>query len=415
MDRNILKTIVLDQHQVIKNADIVKKDYILEDNVCYVLVGLRRAGKSTLLYDKVIKLINSGVLWEQIIYINFEDERLSEFNINDFQDILILKNEITSKKAYFFFDEIQNIDGWEKFARRLADSGETVCITGSNSKMLSSEMSARLGGRYITKYIMPYSFKEFIRANSIDIDESSKSKGEISNKLNEYIKFGGLPGVLSFNDKREYISSVYSKLLLNDVLLHNSIRNENFMKILVKKLAETVNDEMSFTKINNVLKTIGFKSSKDTIIDYIGYLKDANLIFDIKNFYAAFIDKESTPKYYFTDNGILNLFLIDKLGVLLENLVAVELKRQGRDFYYLKSIKTGIDIDFYILDTNTAIQVSYSVSDYNTFKRETTELLKFAKTNSECRLYIITLNEDRVIEENGKVINIVPFEKAFLR
>ena len=108
------------------------------------------------------------------------------------------------------------------------------------------------------------------------------------------------------------------------------------------------------------------------------------------------------------------MFLIDKLGVLLENLVAVELRRQGRDFYYLKSVKTGIDIDFYIPDTNTAIQVAYSLSDYNTFKRETKELLRFAETNSDCRLYIITLNEDRIIEENGRVINIVPFEKAFL-
>ena len=156
----------------------------------------------------------------------------------------------------------------------------------------------------------------------------------------------------------------------------------------------------------NILKTI--------VLDQHQVIKDANLIFDIKNFYAAFIDKESNPKYYFTDNGVLNLFLIDKLGVLLENLVAVELRRQGRDFYYLKSVKTGIDIDFYIPDTNTAIQVAYSLLDYNTFKRETKELLRLAETNSDCRLYIITLNEDRIIEENGRVINIVPFEKAFL-
>ena len=117
MDKAVLRNVILDQHEIIKDATICPRSYTLEDNVCYVLVGLRRAGKSTLLYSKVREYINKGISWDQIIYINFEDERLAEFKASDFQDILLLKNEITNKKAYFFFDEIQNIE-------RITDSTE---------------------------------------------------------------------------------------------------------------------------------------------------------------------------------------------------------------------------------------------------------------------------------------------------
>lgn len=408
MDLEILKRIVLDQHEVIKKSNIIKRDYILEDDVCYVLVGLRRAGKSTLLYSKVIDYINKGISWEQIIYINFEDERLSEFTSNDFNDILILKNQLTSKKTYFFFDEIQNIENWEKFARRLADSHECVCITGSNSKMLSNEIAAKLGGRYISKFIMPYNFCEFLNARNIDVDTSTKTLGLINSAFNDYINYGGLPDILNYNDKREYLRSVYDKVLLNDVILHNKIRNERYIKIFVKKIAEVVKDETSYTKLDNIMKSIGFSSSKETIISYLSYLVEANLIFEVKNYYATFVEKERTPKYYFSDNGILNLFLNDKMGILFENLVAIFLKRQGYEFYYLKSSKTGIDIDFYIPDDFTLIQVSLSIDDIDTYTREIKELIKFKnKSKDNNRYIIITKDTSKIIEMDNMKIEVI--------
>lgn len=415
MDKNVLRNVILDQRQVIEEAEICPRSYELEDNVCYVLVGLRRAGKSTLLYSKVRDYLKEGISWDQIIYINFEDERLAEFKSCDFQDILILKNEMTTKKAFFFFDEIQNIDGWEMFARRLADSNETVCITGSNSKTLSSEVAAKLGGRYIAKDILPYDFEEFIKASSIKVDESTKSKGQIGSKFQEFLKFGGLPAILKFKDKREYLTSVYEKALLNDVLIHNNIRNEQYMKILVKKIAESVKDELSFTKLNNIMKTIGFSTSKDTVINYVSFLMNANLIFSVKNYYASFVDKESTPKYYFIDNGILNLFLNEKEGKLFENLVAVALKRYGKDFYYLKNARTSIDIDFYIPDDDIAIQVATTISDPNTFERETNSLIKLANIQNNTRLFILTLDEEKSIDiGNQRKIEILPLSKVLL-
>lgn len=134
MNHQILKKIIYEQHEVIKNSLIVERDVFLEKDANYVLVGLRRAGKSTMLYKRVQDLIKEGVEWNQIIYINFDDERLLEFNVNDFEDILLVAEEMSNKKHYFYFDEIQEIDNWEYFALRIANQGLKVDITGSNAK-----------------------------------------------------------------------------------------------------------------------------------------------------------------------------------------------------------------------------------------------------------------------------------------
>ncbi len=171
MNHALLKSVIYDQHEFIRNFQIVPRDYEFEENGNYVLVGLRRAGKSTLLYKIVLDLVASGVDWEQIIYINFEDERLSEFTVADFNDLLSVQSEMSDKKGYFFLDEVQNIDGWEKFARRMADAKEHIYITGSNAKMLSREIETTLGGRFFAKHITPYAFGEYLTACEVPHDE----------------------------------------------------------------------------------------------------------------------------------------------------------------------------------------------------------------------------------------------------
>ena len=152
MNTDTLASLILDQQQIIKRIQLVPREFNFEDNMDYVLVGLRRAGKSFLLFQRAQELLKKGISLEQIIYINFEDERLINFKLEDFNDILVAANQITTKKHYFFFDEIQNITGWEHFARRMADQKEIVYITGSNSKMLGHDIIMRLGGRSLTKY-----------------------------------------------------------------------------------------------------------------------------------------------------------------------------------------------------------------------------------------------------------------------
>lgn len=416
MEHEILKQIIYDQHEVIKNFKIIPRNYDFDFNANYVLVGLRRAGKSTLLYKIVQDLISDGVDWNQIIYINFEDERLEEFSAKDFNDILTVQSELSDKRGWFFLDEIQNIDGWEKFARRMADSKEHTFITGSNAKMLSVEIEEKLGGRYISKYITPYNFKEFLNAKGIDFSEKSilgtKGRGYIKRAFEEFFYFGGFPENLLYNDKRGYVSSIYQKILLGDIVSHNNIRNTTGLKLLMKKIAETIKYEVSYSNLYNILKSIGIKISKDVVIDYIGYAKEAYLIFAVKNYFYKFVDKETTPKYYWNDNGLLNLFLNKEEPRLLENLVAINLKNNFDEIYYLKSQK--LDVDFFVPKTGTVVQVAFSLKNTSD-DRETKALVQAAKTLKEAkRFVIITYEEERVLEIDNVQIEVIPIWKWLL-
>lgn len=417
MNHRILKSIIFDQHEIIKNFNINKREYNFDLNANYVLVGLRRAGKSTLLYKIVQDLIEQGIEWNQIIYINFEDERLTDFTIQDFNDILLVQSELSNKKGYFFFDEIQNIDGWEKFARRLADSKEHIFITGSNAKMLSSEIEKTLGGRFLSKYISPYNFREFLTAKQQDFSESSilstKSTGKIIRNFTEYFYFGGFPETVNFIEKREYVSSIYQKILLGDIATRNNIRNLTGLKILIKKIAETTKDEISYSKLHNILKSIGIQISKDVIINYVKYAQQAYLIFSVKNYFSKFVEKETTPKYYFYDNGLINLFLLNEEPRLLENLVAINLKHKYKDeVFYLKS--SSIDIDFFVPEIQTVFQVAYSIKNISS-QREITSLIEVAKSFNEAKQFvIITFEEEDSINIDNIEIKIIPIWKWLL-
>ena len=397
MQHDLLKRVIFDQHEVIRRTDIVPRNITLFPELNQVLTGLRRAGKSTLLYSMVKQLIANGVEWDRIIYINFEDERLAEMTSADLTDILSVQSEMSSQRGYFFFDEIQNIEGWEKFARRMADRHESVQITGSNAKMLSREIQTTLGGRYLEKHIWPYSFDEYLNACRISHSESDLSEtvayGRIRAKANAYLEEGGFPEALRYPSKREYISSIYQKILLGDIVTRNNLRNSNAIALLIKKISETVMREVSYNKLYGSLKAIGIRISRDSIIDYVGYITDAYLLFKIHNYFAAFAERETTPKYYFADNGILNLFLTDKKNALIENAVAIWMKQQyGEDVWYLKSSATGIDIDFYIPAENAAIQVCLQLNDQSA-ECEIDNLIKASKNMSELKRLVIVTSE----------------------
>ena len=418
MNHDLLKTVIYDQYEVIKNLQIVPREYEFDLKANYVVIGLRRAGKSTLLYKIVQDLIAKGTDWNQIIYINFEDERLSEFTVNDFNDILSVQAEMSDKKGWFFLDEIQNIDGWEKFARRLADSKEHVFITGSNAKMLSSEIENRLGGRYLTKYVTTYNFREYLSAKNIDFSDkailATKVSGKIKREMKPYFYYGGFPENLEYKDKREYVSSIYQKILLGDISARNGIRNNTGLRLLMKKIAESVKDEVSYSKLHNTLKTIGVSISKDVVIDYIGYAQQSFLIFAIRNYFSKFVDKETTPKYYFNDNGLLNLFLNKEEPRLLENLVAINLwNKYTNKVYYLKG--QNLDADFFVEETGEVIQVAYSTKNISN-DRETKALVEASKTVKEAKSFIIiTWEEEKALIVDGVKIELIPIWKWLIR
>ena len=420
MQHDLLKRIILEQHEVIQRTEIIPRTTVLSTEINQVLTGIRRAGKSTLLYSLVKQLTAKGTDWNRIIYINFEDERLAEMTAGDLNDILAVQSEMSDQKGYFFFDEIQNVPGWEKFARRMADRHESVQITGSNAKMLSREIQSTLGGRYLEIQVWPYSFDEYLNAVGIPHGETelieTVAHGRVKAGCNTYLEEGGFPESLRYPSKRDYISGVYQKILLGDVVVRNDIRNSNAVALLIKKIAETVMHDVSYAKLYGNLKAIGIKISKDSVIDYVSCIADSFLLFKIYNYFSSFSERESTPKYYFADNGLLNLFLTDKRSALLENAVAIWLKQHyGDEVCYIKSAVTGLDIDFYILSEHTAIQVCLELNNQSS-GREIDNLIKASACIPDLnRLIVITYDETDLMHPDRDKVEVLPIDVFMLK
>lgn len=418
MDKEILKSVLVDYQLEIPRHEVLPRNFRFEEFGNYVFVGIRRAGKSYILYQRIQQLLNSGIGWDEILYINFEDERLGNITAQDLNLLLEIHMEMYGKRPILFLDEIQNIDGWEKFARRLADSKYRVYITGSNAKMLSKEIQSTLGGRYIPVDIYPYSFNEFLAAKNIKLLPTTlygtETKAEVIRLFNDYFRFGGFPEGAVLSSKRDYLSSLYQKIYLGDIAARHTIENTFALKIMFKKIAESIMQPLSFSRLTNIITATGIKVGKNTIINYLEYAKEAWLINQVPNIVGKLVDKETNPKYYFTDNGILNLFLINNYAPLLENLVAISLLRKyGREdavFFY----NQGVEVDFYIPECETAIQVSYTISEQDTLEREAKALVKLSSFMPCNRLLIITKDEEKTINIDGKEIKVTPIWKWLL-
>jgi hypothetical protein len=419
MDKNVVKSVISGNVAEIPKFKVNSRNFRFEEAGNYVFVGMRRAGKSYLLYQRMQELISRGLKPHEILYINFEDERLSGMELNDLNLLLEAHLEMYDVKPVLFLDEIQIINGWEKFARRLADTKYRVYITGSNAKMLSSEIQTTLGGRFIAVDVYPYNLKEYLNASNTEFSDnvlfSTEGKAAVLRTFNDYFHFGGLPESLLFSSKRDYLNSIYQKIYLGDIAARYSISNIQALRLLFKKFAESVKQPVSYNRIANIVSSAGRSISVNTAINYIEYAKNAWLITPVQNIAGKIVEKETKPKYYFTDNGILNLFLLDGTTSLLENMVAINLLRiYGRSdavFFYNKDI----EVDFYIPETATAIQVCYNLDNTDgTSEREINALLKISKF-LECKnLLIITFETEKTIEINGKEIKAVPLWKWLL-
>lgn len=419
MDKQILKSIMLDNQKDIQQYEVFKRDFQFEEFGNYVFVGIRRAGKSFLLYQRMQQLLAEGIGWDSMLYVNFEDERLIGMQSSDLNLIIEAHLEMYGTRPILFLDEIQNVDGWEKFVRRLADTKYRVYVTGSNAKMLSSDVQTTLGARYIIINVYPYSFKEFLNVHQTKFDElallATETRAIVMNRFIDYFYHGGFPEGALLKAKRNYLTSVYQKIYLGDIASRNGIGNTFGLKVMIKKLAESVRQPMSFNRIANVVSTTGSKLSTSSAIKYMEYAESAWLILRINNIAAKLAEKESNCKYYFTDNGILNLFLIDGNTSLLENLVAISLIRKfGTEdsvFFYNK----GIEVDFYIPSEEWAIQVSYSIKDPDTRCRETEALLKIKNALPCKRFSIITFDEEETVLMGDTTIEVISVWKWLLK
>ena len=374
-----------------------------------------------MLYHVIQQLLAQGHKWDEMLYLSFEDERLENFDTDDFNRLLECHQEMYGKRPMLFLDEIQNIDCWHKFARRMADSQYTIFITGSNAKMLSGEINTTLGGRFLIAEVYPYSFKEYLAVHQVPTAEldtlSTEGRAKVIRCFDEYLHDGGLPAAALLPAKRNYLSSVYQKIYMGDIIARNKITNVSGIRLLVRKMAESVCRPISYNRINNLLSNVGGKLSLATTIKYVEYCEDAWLLLRLRNYSSALADKESNCKYYFIDTGILGLFLIDKDAMQLENLVALQLFRiYGHDpenervFFYNDSF----EVDFYVPEAELAIQVSYSLRNEDTRKRETEALQKLPRRLPCSRRIILTYDEEETITDQHGIIEVIPTWKWLL-
>lgn len=416
MNRDVLKQIIIDQKEMYLGNPLISRDYDLEENVNYCFVGIRRTGKSYMMYQQIHDLMNDGISSSQIVYVNFEDERLLEISVDDLNTILELGIEFSGSKGkpYLFLDEIQNVDGWEKFVRRVADMKYRINITGSNSKMLSKEIASTLGGRFMIVNVFPYSFKEYLSAKHIEnvrLDQiGTKKRADIVSQYEQYVTYGTFPELVDIKNKRPFLNNIYQTVYLQDIITRNKITNDFAVRLILKKIAESVTKALSFNRLTNIVKSAGISIGKQTVINYVGHMLDSYLIFSLQN-YAS---KKTSPKYYFMDTGLLGLMLLDCRTAQLENLVAVELiRRYGFENVYF--FENNSEVDFYVPSENLAIQVSMQVlDDVDTLERETKAFVKLNQFIPDTKCLLVTNSEETKLNCDGIKIDVVPAWKWLL-
>lgn len=415
MDKNIIQQILLSQQEFVRKVKLQKRNIALEPNANYVLVGMRRAGKSYMLYQHIQQLLAEGHSVEEILFVNFEDERITDITKEELHLILDAYRELFAHEPIIFLDEIQNVDGWEHFARRLADEKHRVLITGSNAHMLSREVASTLGGRYLAKEVFPFSFGEYLEYRQIALGdhwELSPVRADVVRALGDYFYYGGLSEAFALQDKRAWLQSLYHKILYSDIVTRKGIRNEQSMRMMVRKMADSVMQPMAVKRLQNILQGNGTRISRETIGSYLDYLGEAYLMFGISGFTDALTERETIKKHYFYDNGLLNLFLFQPEAKLLENLVAIHLYKHYGDrlFYYNRNV----EVDFCVPDDGLLVQASYNISDSATLERELSALDKVSCFVPTRRLLLVTYNQEATIHRGGKDIEVVPVWKFLL-
>lgn len=421
MQKEVFKRLIKEGQDEIREIELYERSFEFEEFGRYVLVGIRQAGKSYLLYQRAKKFLQEGRDIQDIVYINFDDERLLGMTADDFDLILQAYGTMREGKPILLFDEIQNIEGWEHFARRLANQKYMVFITGSNAKMLSRDIATTLGGRYFDEKVFPYSFREYLGAIGVELEDGwmyGKQRNTVQQKFADYFRWGGFPELLLFKNKRHWLNSLYEKIVLGDVIRRNNVKNEHALRLAVKRLAENVKQPTAYNRLANMVKSTGVSTNTASVIDYIRYVKEACLMFSLDNYASKFVEKETAKKHYFTDNGLLNIFLTDADTSLLENLCAITLyKKYNKDddvpglYYYNRNI----EVDFFVPDEALAVQAAYSIQNEETRKREVNALIGLNKLKPLKEACIITYDEEEQIECENLVIDVIPIWKWLLR
>ncbi|MBU4077240.1 MAG: ATP-binding protein [Euryarchaeota archaeon] len=378
-----------------------------------VITGVRRCGKSTILAQIMAKHMK-----DDYYYLNFEDERLIQFSAAEDFDILYQSFlELYGKHQTFFFDEIQNIKGWERFVSRMIDTGFKFFITGSNARLLSRELATHLTGRHMTVEIYPFSFREFLDFKKVRIKKNmeylTEDRANVKNYLLKYIQDGGFPEYLKYGEK-DVLSRLYSDIIFRDIIVRHGIREVKAFQEISGFLMSNISNRISYNRIKDVFDL----GSTNTVKNFTEYLENSFLIFFVNQFsYSKGIQAASPKKVYCIDTGLRNIASFrfsEDTGRLVENVVFLELKRKGMEIYYWSG--KG-EVDFVIkegLHVNELIQVCWNIYDGD---KKNAELKGLIEAMDEFDLKTgLMITEDSDLEENigDKKIKYIPLWKWLL-
>jgi len=429
----LIQQMIADSMEMEYGTDLIQRECVLSEipNAASVLIGMRRTGKTCRMFQRIRELVASGVDRQRILYLNFEDERIGAVDA----EFLTAIDEAyfrgypppEGSASFFFFDEIQYVNGWERFVRRLLDRRDVrMFLSGSSSKLLSSEVATSMRGRAIETHIHPYSFAEFLAARAIAIPEEPDKVGRqqrtrIEHALMDYLRVGGFPAAQGLPERewRQLLQGYVNTVVLRDIVERHGLTGIAVLRYLTRRLMSASASHFSVSKFYNELKSQGMKCGKDTLHDYLQHLEDAFL------FSGMFLDTPSERrrmvnprKMYAADQGLVCACVPPGgswgVGHALENAVHTELQRRGYAPNY-GITRNGYEIDFVITPPNgqhrTAIQVCADLSDPATLAREVRAL---ADAEPDTNLLLLTTFKEGEIEESGRRIPMLPAWKWFL-
>ena len=413
----ILKRILLENQELILNKKLVhRKIHIVETDNITVLTGIRRCGKTYTLYE-IAQSFDS----ELILFLDFEDERLIALNSLSDYDVILDSYKILfpDKKPILFFDEIQNLNNWHFYLKRLHVQGYKIYVTGSNANMISREIATYLKGRSIEINIYPFSFNEFLQLKKIKFQSKDVilNQPSILNAFEEYLTYGGFPEVIKANldDKRTIAKNIYNLLFYKDLVAKYD-KDDYLLKLVVSKIAENLTKEFSISSLAKKIMAL-HKTSIPTVTEYFNILHKPFLTNNIYPFRESFLHRESKRKTYFADNSFifLNRVSPDK-SRLFENLIFIFLIKKYEEVFYYKT-KNNKEVDFYVNANEDwfLIQVAYSIENNETRDREVKSLLKAMEEQNLSNGTILTYNHSEELNLDSKVIHIIPFWKVLLR
>ena len=377
-----------------------------------VITGVRRCGKTVLLKQIIDELENRGIASENIIYMSFESSKYKNIrNDDDLDEFIFSKTNNLNGKIYLLFDEIQKVKNWEVSLNSYrVDLECDIYITGSNSQLLSGELATLISGRYISINMLPFSFKELIQY----YDEMHENIDEIK-LFEQYLSYGGFPGLLNYEneEKEKYLYDLYSTIVLNDILYKNKVKDLDLLERLMEFMISNIGQLFSANSISKYIKNENRKTTPHTIINYMDYARNAFIFYQIKR--ENIKQKRKlliSDKYYLVDSGFYFIFngsTQRNWGQLLENIVFLELIRQGYSITIGKI--QDLEVDFVCRKANQIkyIQVSQSILDENTRKREFKSLEKISGSYPK---YVISMDSFD-FSANGIIhLNIIDFLKS---